>query len=358
MKNDNTYVIIMAGGVGSRLWPLSRKKKPKQFHDFLGLGKSLIRITYERHLDICSTENFLVVTNADYYNLVKEHLPELSDQQILLEPEGRNTAPCIAYAGYKVCQKNENASFVVCPADHLITNEAKYLDNISTALAHAKKENVLVTLGIRPTRPDTGYGYIQYEKTSPTALHRVTNFTEKPTVEKAKEFLASGDFVWNAGIFVWSGKSIDEAFKTFLPRQHQLFGSGAISYFTKSEQKGVDEAYAQAESISIDYGIMEKAPNVYTVLSEFNWSDLGTWSSVYEQSEQDENDNAKMGNILTYGVKNSLLRTTEGKLVIVQGLENMIVIDQEDVLMICSKDNDQQVKQFVADLSDNGEQYL
>ena len=268
MVDKDTYVVIMAGGVGSRFWPLSRKSFPKQFHDFLGMGKSLIQMTYERHLSICPKENFLVVTNKDYYHLVKEHLPELKDNQILLEPFMRNTAPCIAYASYKVQKANPNAKFIVCPSDHLITNEDKYLANINTALKASEKEDILVTIGIKPTRPDTGYGYIRYNPES-KALKKVKTFTEKPNLELAQEFLESGDYVWNAGIFVWSAKSIIKSFTDLLPEEAEIFSEGIFHYNTDTEQDYINDIYSKCKNVSIDYAIMEKAQNVFTVLRRF-----------------------------------------------------------------------------------------
>ena len=354
MVDKDTYVVIMAGGVGSRFWPLSRKSFPKQFHDFLGMGKSLIQMTYERHLSICPKENFLVVTNKDYYHLVKEHLPELKDNQILLEPFMRNTAPCIAYASYKVQKANPNAQFIVCPSDHLITNEDKYLANINTALKASEKEDILVTIGIKPTRPDTGYGYIRYNPES-KALKKVKTFTEKPNLELAQEFLESGDYVWNAGIFVWSAKSIIKSFTDLLPEEAEIFSEGIFHYNTDTEQDYINDIYSKCKNVSIDYAIMEKAQNVFTVLSDFNWSDLGTWSSIYEQREKDEKENVIDGNVITYDVKNSILRSSKDKLVVVDGLDNFIVIDHDNVLMICPKDQEQKVKKFVTDLKSKKE---
>lgn len=354
MVDKDTYVVIMAGGVGSRFWPLSRKSFPKQFHDFLGMGKSLIQMTYERHLSICPKENFLVVTNKDYYHLVKEHLPELKDNQILLEPFMRNTAPCIAYASYKVQKANPNAKFIVCPSDHLITNEDKYLANINTALKASEKEDILVTIGIKPTRPDTGYGYIRYNPES-KALKKVKTFTEKPNLELAQEFLESGDYVWNAGIFVWSAKSIIKSFTDLLPEEAEIFSEGIFHYNTDTEQDYINDIYSKCKNVSIDYAIMEKAQNVFTVLSDFNWSDLGTWSSIYEQREKDEKENVIDGNVITYDVKNSILRSSKDKLVVVDGLDNFIVIDHDNVLMICPKDQEQKVKKFVTDLKSKKE---
>jgi len=359
MIDKNTYIVIMAGGVGSRFWPLSRKSFPKQFHDFLGTGKSLIQMTYDRHLSICPKENFIVVTNEKYADLVKQHLPDLNENQILLEPFMRNTAPCIAYASYKIQKANPNAKFVVCPSDHLITNEDKYLQNLTTALNAAEKEDALYTIGIKPTRPDTGYGYIRYNAEDKKASKKVKTFTEKPNLELAQEFLESGDYVWNAGIFVWSAKSIIKAFTQLLPDEAEIFSEGIFHYNTAGEQEYINDVYEKCKNISIDYGIMEKAENVYTVLSDFTWSDLGTWNSIYEQREKQEDENVVDGNVMLYDVKNSIVRSSDKKLVVVDGLDDFIVVDHDNVLMICPRSEEQKVKKFVSDVkSQKGEDYI
>ena len=359
MIDKNTFVVIMAGGVGSRFWPLSRKNFPKQFHDFLGTGKSLIRMTFERHLTVCPIENFIVVTNKNYKSLVNQHLPEIDDSQILLEPFMRNTAPCIAYASYKIQKENPNAKFVVCPSDHFITNENAYLDNINSALKTAEKEDALLTIGIKPTRPDTGYGYIRYNADEKKAFKKVRTFTEKPNIELAQEFLESGDYVWNAGIFVWSATSIIKAFTELLPEEAEIFSEGIFHYNTENEQTYINDVYAKCKNISIDYGIMEKAKNVYTILSNFTWSDLGTWNSIYQQREKNEQNNVVDGNVMLYNVKNSIVKSSDEKLIVADGLDGFIVIDYENVIMICPKNNEQKVKQFVIDVkSKKGENYI
>ena len=359
MINKNIYVVIMAGGIGSRFWPLSRKSFPKQFHDFLGTGKSLIQMTYERHLSICPKENFIIVTNNEYYDLVKMHLPDLADNQILLEPFMRNTAPCIAYASYKIQKINPEATFVVCPSDHLITNEDKYLSNIKTAIKSAEKSDILVTIGIKPTRPDTGYGYIQFDNKDKKSLKKVKTFTEKPNAELANEFIESGDYVWNAGIFVWSANSIITAFNNLLPEEAEIFSEGIFHYNTDTEQGYINSAYAKCKNISIDYGVMEKAQNVYTVLSDFTWSDLGTWNSIFEKRDKDENNNVLDGNILTYNVKNSIVKSSEDKLVVIEGIDDYIIVDHDNVLMICPKSEEQKVKRFVHDVkSKKGDKFI
>lgn len=350
MENiNNNYVVIMAGGIGSRLWPFSRTNYPKQFHDILGTGKTLLQQTAERFSNVCPNENIYIVTNASYKSLVKEQLPFLQDDQILLEPIGRNTAPCIAYASYKIAEKNPQASIVVCPSDHIILKENIFEEKILQALNHSQKEDILITLGIMPTRPDTGYGYIQFEEEN-NLPYKVKTFREKPELALAKQFLASGDFVWNAGIFIWSAKSIINSFESFLPEMHQTFIEGNEFYYTEKEQSFIDKIYSTCESISIDYGIMEKAQNVYMIPADMGWSDLGTWKSIYEVQEKDSGNNVLDGNIKTYDTQNCIIKSPEDRLVIAQGLDGYIVAEFDNVLMICKKEEEQQVKKFVADI--------
>lgn len=350
MENiNNNYVIIMAGGIGSRLWPFSRTNYPKQFHDILGTGKTLLQQTAERFSNVCPNENIYIVTNASYKSLVKEQLPFLQDDQILLEPIGRNTAPCIAYASYKIAEKNPEASIVVCPSDHIILKENIFEEKILQALNHSQKEDILITLGIMPTRPDTGYGYIQFEEQT-SLPYKVKTFREKPELALAQQFLASGDFVWNAGIFIWSTKSIINSFESFLPEMHQTFIEGNEFYYTEKEQSFIDKIYSTCESISIDYGIMEKAQNVYMIPADMGWSDLGTWKSIYEVQEKDSGNNVLDGNIKIYDTQNCIIKSPEDRLVIAQGLDGYIVAEFDNVLMICKKEEEQQVKKFVADI--------
>ena len=345
---QNTYVIIMAGGVGTRFWPFSRTHFPKQFHDVLGTGRTLIQQTADRFEGICPKENIYVVTSHEYKDLVKAQLPFLTDDQILLEPHRRNTAPCIAYASYKIGARNPEANIVVAPADHIILNGETFRDTMRVALGATRVNDVLVTLGIQPTRPDTGYGYIQYIPDKMT-VKKVKTFTEKPHLELAKQFLESGDFVWNAGIFVWNVQTLKKAVKKHMPELAELFGDGEAHYYTPDEVPYINKIYSHCGSISIDNGIMEKADNVHVVLSSFGWSDLGTWKSLYEISEKDEDENVVEGNVLLHDTQNCIIKTPKDKLVVVNGLEGFIVAEYDGVLLICRKDDEQKVKELVAE---------
>jgi mannose-1-phosphate guanylyltransferase len=352
-EQQNNYVVIMAGGIGSRFWPFSRTAHPKQFHDILGTGKTLLQMTAERFEGICPKENIYVVTNQDYYQLVKTQLPFMGDHQILMEPVMRNTGPCIAYASYKILQQNPEATLVVAPADHIILKEHVFREKIQTAIREVEKHDILVTLGIQPTRPDTGYGYIQVlENETLGPMNKVKTFTEKPSLEIAREFVESGDFVWNAGIFVWKARQIVESFKAYLPEVASLFEDIAHCYYSDTEKDTVKIAYYQCKNISIDYGIMEKARNVYVLRSDLGWSDLGTWKSLYEILPKDKNQNVVQADALTYETSNTIIKVSEKRLVIVQGLDNYIVAEHGNVLLICQKDQEQRIKQFVADVKD------
>lgn len=353
----NNYVIIMAGGVGTRFWPFSRTNNPKQFHDVLGTGKTLLQQTAERFQGVCPQENMYVVTSEEYEALVKEQLPFLSDDQILKEPVRRNTAPCVAYACYKIASKNPDANVVVAPADHIILKEHTFAETVKIALGATARENILVTLGINPSRPDTGYGYIQFIP-GKMMLKKVKTFTEKPKLEIAQKFLESGDFVWNAGIFVWNVQAILKAFEAFLPETAEVFAEGNRFYYTPQEATFVTKAYSLCKSISIDNGIMEKAANVHVVLSDFGWSDLGTWKSLYEVSPKDSNQNVTDGNILLYDTENSIIKTPKERLVVVQGLDGFIVAEYDNVLLICRKDEEQRVKDFVAEAKNRGAEFI
>jgi mannose-1-phosphate guanylyltransferase len=348
--NSNNYVVIMAGGVGTRFWPYSRVTNPKQFQDMLGIGQSLIQITIERFKHICPDENIYIVTNADYYSLVKKQLPQLADEQILLEPVMRNTAPCVAYASYKIQKKNPNANIVVAPADQIIHKLDAFSEALLTAIEAAEREEVLLTLGIQPTRPDTGYGYIKMaDIDSPSKVKKVKTFTEKPNLELALEFLESGDYVWNAGIFIFNVNTIIAAFKRYLPELHGIFHELKEDFYSPKEENSIKKAYSQCHNISIDYGIMEKADNVYVVPCDLGWSDLGTWKSLYEQSPKNKDGNVLSGNIMTYETSKSIIKMPEEKLVVVQGLDNYIVAEYQNVLLICQKDQEQRIKQFLDD---------
>lgn len=337
----------MAGGVGSRFWPYSRKNFPKQFHDVLGIGKSLLQVTVERFEDVCPPENIFIVTNEDYYDLVREQLPFCTDDQILLEPVGKNTAPCIAYAAYKIASKNPDAKLVVCPSDHIILKEDTYLKIVKKALKEIEKQDALITLGIKPTRPDTGYGYINF-KQSDQLTKKVIEFKEKPSLETAKTYLKEGTYVWNAGIFVWSAHQIIKSFKKYVPEIDALFSKG--SYYSKDEKAFIAHIYPSCPAISIDYAILENASNVEVILSDIGWSDLGTWKSLYEIQSKDSDQNVIDGNIVAYETYNCIIKTPKDKLVVVQGLENYIIAEYDNVLMVCSKSKEQMVKTFVEDL--------
>lgn len=357
--NKNNYAVIMAGGIGSRFWPFSRAKHPKQFHDVLGTGKTLLQQTADRFLNVCPKENIFIVTNKDYVGLVKEQLPFLSDDQILAEPIGRNTAPCIGYACYKIREKNPDGNVVVAPSDHVILKENEFEERIKEALSSTAKDNILITLGIKPSRPDTGYGYIQYIENNKPGIKKVKTFTEKPVLELAKKFLESGDFVWNAGIFIWNVQSIIKSIEQHLPEMAEIFEEGRKAYWTKSEEPFIATAYSHCKNISIDFGVMEKADNVFVLLSDFGWSDLGTWKSLYDISEKNVDSNVVQGNILTYNTNNCIIKTPNEKLVVVHGLDDFIVAEYDNVLMICKKEDEQKVKDFVSDVkSKKGEKFI
>ncbi|MDX5346198.1 MAG: mannose-1-phosphate guanylyltransferase [Hymenobacteraceae bacterium] len=357
--NNNTYVVIMAGGIGSRFWPFSRTNYPKQFHDVLGVGQTMLQLTTERFKDVCPTENIFIVTNKDYQHLVKEQLPQLTDNQILSEPIGRNTAPCIAYACYKIAQINPDANVIITPSDHVILKEEAFRKCITQAVEAADKKDVLITLGIKPSRPDTGYGYIQFIDEDSNELKKVKTFTEKPNLELAQMFIKSGDFVWNSGIFIWNVQSIIKAFGTHLYEIAEIFEEGKTSFNTVQEAEFITKAYSQCRNISIDYGIMEKAENVYVLLSEFGWSDLGTWNSLFTISQKDENGNVVDGDIMLYDTKRCIIKTPKNKLVVVQGLEDYIIAEHDNVLLVCRMHEEQKVKEIVADVKNKkGPQFI
>ncbi len=348
---ENNHVIIMAGGAGTRFYPFSREAYPKQFQDILGVGKSLLQLTVERFKAICPVENIYIVTNEKYQELTQTQLPHFSDNQILTEPYKRNTAPCIAYACYRIEKKNPNANVIVAPADHLILKQEAFEDALRTALQESAKSNKLITLGIKPNHPNTGYGYIQLSKPSATHVQKVKTFTEKPSLELAKEFLDSGDFVWNAGLFVWTAKNFIKALKKHVPQMSELFEEAVPFFYTEQETQAVNVAYSQCHTISVDYAVMEKADNVYVLPCDLGWSDLGTWKSLYEYSEHDDNQNVIDGKyIKTYETNHSIIKSSEDKLILVQGLENYIVVDHDRVLLICQKDQEQRVKIFLEDV--------
>ncbi|TLM92223.1 mannose-1-phosphate guanylyltransferase [Hymenobacter jeollabukensis] len=351
--NQNTYLVVMAGGIGSRFWPFSRTNNPKQFHDVLGVGKSMLRLTVDRFAGICPPENVFVVTNRDYTELVQQHLPELQPDQILGEPIGRNTAPCIAYASYRIAQRDPQATIIVTPADHAVLKEDVFQDIIRQAVSAAQQNDVLITLGIQPSRPDTGYGYIQFideQKLGDTNLRKVKTFTEKPNLELAQMFIDSGDFLWNSGLFVWRADVIVRAFHHYLSDIAEVFDEGAGQLGTPQEAAFIDEAYSRSRNISIDYGIMEKADNVYVLPADFGWSDLGTWDSLHRMGRRDEHNNVIDGDAMLYDTKECVIKTPSERLVVVQGLEGYIVAEYDNVLLICKRTEEQRVKEFVADV--------
>ena len=362
--NKNNYALIMAGGVGSRFWPVSRTTFPKQFIDFFGVGKTLIQSTYERFLQICPAENIFIVTNDLYIDLVKQQLPSIENNQILAEPVMRNTAPCIAYGSMKIAKINPNAVIVVAPSDHTIANQQGFVDAINQSIDAAAKNKCLVTLGIKPNRPDTGYGYIQYADdvlSTDEAIHKVKTFTEKPNLELAQSFIQSGDFLWNAGIFIWSAKAINKAFEKHLPDMHEIFQQGNSFYNTANELKFIANAYLQCTNISIDFGIMEKADNVYVLPADFGWSDLGTWASIYEMAEKDYVGNAVIPSdqVMMFDSSNCMVNVPDDKLVILQGLHDYIVVESNNTLLICPRDQEQNVKKVVADVKQKfGTKYI
>jgi mannose-1-phosphate guanylyltransferase len=344
----------MAGGVGSRFWPMSRTAHPKQFLDILGTGHTLLQQTYQRFLRLCPKENIYIVTNDSYVDLVKEQIKGINTNNILSEPARKNTAPCVAYASYKIAKLNPDALIVVAPSDHLITKEDTFIKAIKACYVKAAAEDCLVTLGIRPSRPDTGYGYIQFvessEKEKDKRIKKVKTFTEKPDLEMAKFFLQSGDFLWNSGIFIWSVKSVINAFEKYSPEMHSTFMEGNEYYNTPKESEFIAKAYIDCKSISIDYAIMEKAENVFVRSSIIGWSDLGTWGSLYEHIKHDDNENAVVGkNVMLYDSKNCIVNVPKDKLVVMQGLEDYIVVESDGILLICKKEDEQQIRTFVND---------
>ncbi len=365
MQNtNNLYCVIMAGGIGSRFWPMSRQNHPKQFLDVLGTGKTLLQQTVERFLPLIPLEQIIIVTNKAYEALVFEQIPGLQPDQILLEPARRNTAPCLAYAAHKIALKNPDALLVVAPSDHLIIRESVFMENLKSAFEFAGENNALLTMGIRPARPDTGYGYIQFTDDLSLPVNaqvkKVKTFTEKPDLELAKSFVSSGDFLWNSGIFVWSLTSLMKAMKAFMPETDQIFNEGKTAYYTAEEAVFIERAYAQCTNISIDYGIMEKAPNVYVIPSDFGWSDLGTWGSLYENTRKDEKQNAVIGrNVMLFNTQNCIINMPKEKLVAIQGLDGYIVAESNDILLICRKDDEQEIRQIVNNVKvEKGEQFV
>jgi mannose-1-phosphate guanylyltransferase len=358
MQNNNLYVAIMAGGVGSRFWPGSREARPKQFLDIMGTGKTLLQMTFERHLELCPPENIYILTNQMYKALVLEQLPQITEAQILCEPSRNNTAPCLAYVAFKLYGLNENATFIVASSDHIILNTPEYINKMRLTANFAARYDALMTLAIEPSRPDTGYGYIRYDKNAIQAgVYTVKEFCEKPDLATAESFLKSGDYAWNSGMFVWQANTLINAFEALAPDIHAIFEHIKHDLNTPNEQAAIDEWYPRTRSISIDFAIMEGAQNVYTVPSDFGWSDLGTWNSLHAESEKDAHNNVLHGtDIHIYESQNSMIRVPNDKLVVIKGLDDFIVIDEGDVLLICPKNREQEIKAITQDLKRDGKQ--
>ncbi|MFS4417702.1 mannose-1-phosphate guanylyltransferase [Maribacter sp. 2307ULW6-5] len=347
--NKNYYAVLMAGGVGSRFWPISTADYPKQFHDMLGAGSTLIQKTFERLNTFVPTENILILTNERYNDLVLEQLPQVTQEQVVLEPAMRNTAPCILYAALKIKKKNPNAVMIVAPSDHWIEDKDAFAKDVEACFKKCETEQVLCTLGITPTFANTGFGYIEFDKATGHGLKKVEQFREKPDYETAKSFLAQGNFLWNAGIFIWSVETIVQAFKTYQREQYALFEKGIPAYNTPEEKAFIESHYPQAENISIDYAILEKSPAIFVLAASFDWNDLGTWGSLYGKLDKDPDGNALVGaRLLAQDATGNMVRTKKGKIVVVDGINDYIIVDKEDVLLIYPKRKEQDIKQIVA----------
>ena len=359
--NKHNYVAIMAGGIGSRFWPMSRSNYPKQFLDILNSGKTLIQQTYERYCKLVPEENIYIITSKEYIPIVKKQLPGINPENILGEPSKKNTAPCVAYISFKLLQKDPNANLVAAPADHIVIEPEEFIKTSKKALDFVSHINAFVTLGIKPTQPNTGYGYIQHDTVAAAPdVYKVKTFTEKPNLELAKTFIASGDFLWNAGIFIWKVKNIITAFEKYLPEMYEIFASEKEKFNTKDEEAAIEEIYPQCTNISIDFGIMEKADNVYVIPASFGWSDLGAWNSAWENMEKDYLGNAVAGkNVMIVDATKCMVHTQDNKLVVLQGLDDFIIVDTKDVLLICRKEKEQEIKDFVSEVKRNkGDKYL
>jgi len=348
---DHNYVVIMAGGIGSRFWPMSRKEFPKQFHDVLGTGRTLIQQTADRFKNICQADHMYVLTNKDYSSLVEEQLPEIPKANILLEPIMRNTAPCIAYATYKIGLNDPKANMIVSPADHLIMNVEEFERDINLAIERTASSDKLVTLGIKPHRPDTGYGYIEFSDEEEGKVRSVIQFTEKPPIEQAKAFVKAGNYFWNSGIFIWNYQNINSALTNYLPKMAELFKKGEAIYNTEKEQSFIDQYFPECQSISIDYGVMEKSDSVEMIMTNFEWSDLGTWGSLYEHIKLDADNNAVTGkDVILFSAKGNMIRNESEKLMVIRGLKDYIVVETEKALLICPKSDEQSIKEMLASI--------
>ena len=353
--NKNNYAVIMAGGIGSRFWPMSRVSLPKQFLDILGTGETLIQQTFRRLKKICPVENILIVTNRDYKSLCLDQLSDVLEKNILGEPAMRNTAPCVAYAAFKIQSENPDANMIIAASDHIITKEDEFVRVIGDCLKLSASNDILLTIGIKPSRPDTGYGYIQFtEEALPNhkKVRKVKTFTEKPNQELALNFLDSGDFLWNSGMFIWSAKSITLAYRKHLNDIYTVFEDGKLIYNTEKEEEYIDRVFPGCKNISIDYGIMEKSDKVYVYPASFGWSDLGTWGSLYTHLDLDENKNAVLGDkVVLYDSSNNIVNVPKEKQVVLQGLNGYIVVESKGTLLVCKKEDEQKIKQFVADVN-------
>lgn len=343
----------MAGGVGSRFWPVSTEAFPKQFHDMLGTGDTLLQKTFQRLSHLIPKENIFILTNERYNDLVFEQLPGVTQRQVLLEPAMRNTAPCILYASLKIQKENPDAVVIVAPSDHWIEDEITFTKNVKQAFAFCSGNDALMTLGIQPTFPNTGYGYIEFNNASAEVIKSVSQFREKPDYETAKEFIAQGNFLWNAGIFMWSVKSVVNAFKNNQPALYSLFESGINLYNTSLEDEFIKENYPKAENVSVDYAIMETSKNVYVIAAEFDWNDLGTWGSLYDKLDKDASGNAVVyAKTLTEDASGNMISTKKNKIVVIDGLQDYIIVDKDNVLLIYPKKKEQDIKKVLQQVKD------
>lgn len=351
MAKKNNHVVIMAGGVGSRIWPMSTVDNPKQFIDILGVGRSLLQLTLDRFKGICPYENIWVVTNKKYAEIIKQQLPEIPVENILLEPCRRNTAPCIAYVSWRIKSKDPYANVVVTPSDHVVMNDAEFQRVVKTCLKFSGESDAIVTLGMKPNRPETGYGYIQADLSSSSVrnreIFRVDNFREKPDLATATKYIKQNNFYWNAGIFIWNINTIVNAFRVYQPSISKIFEGMLDVYGTSEEQAMIDEQYPRCENISVDYAIMEKVSEIFVCLANFGWSDLGTWGSLLNQVHRDLYGNACIGpDISMYDSHNCVVHTTQEKKVVIQGLDDYIVAEKDGTLLICKLSEEQRIKQF------------
>ena len=352
--NKNNYAVIMAGGIGSRFWPMSKSTCPKQFLDILGTGETLIQQTFKRLSRVCPAKNILIVTNKNYKNLCLEQLPDVVEKNILCEPAMRNTAPCVAFAAFKIQSENPEANMIIAASDHIIIKEDEFVRVMNDCLEVSVNNDILLTLGITPSRPETGYGYIQFSDQDLAGhknVRKVKTFTEKPNQELALNFLDSGDFLWNSGMFIWSAKSITLAYRKQLRDMYDVFEEGKEFYNTTEEVEFIDRIFPGCKNISIDFGIMEKSENVYVYPADFGWSDLGTWGSLYSHLNLDKNRNAVQGSkVLLYDSADNIIKVPNDKIVVIQGMNGYIVVENEGTLLICKKENEQQIKQFITNI--------